>query len=251
MNRCCFPVLTRAIVVTLFAGLWVVDTWAATPEALLKVGFAERDITPDIGMEQPGGYGKTFHQTLHDPCKVRAAVFDDGKQRVALVGIDAVGIRQPLVEAVRKTVHEKRHFPQAILVGASHSHSSGPTCWILPGEYDHGSPLVKSLAYEKSSCADPKYLRASGKTAHRSHLRGRSVSGGGPMRHGKGIEDKVAFNRRFRMKNGLSVTHPGQLNPEIIEPAGPIDPEVGVLGVWNQARKVHRLRGQLRLPRHV
>jgi len=211
---------------------------AAAPLSV-KVGFAETDITPDIGMECPGGYGKSFHQSVHDPCKVRAAVFDDGTKQVAIVGVDALVVPAPLVASVRARIRARCGIaPEAILVAASHSHSSGPTGMVLPGEYDHASPLVRSLAYEKSSCADPKYLARVEEgivaaVAKAFETRTEALCG-----VGKGIEARAAFNRRFRMKNGLTYTHPGQGNPDIIDDAGPTDPEVGVLAAWDKDGKL-------------
>ncbi len=237
MKRIVFHSADYAIAIALLATVGGAPVWAAGPQSLLKVGFAERDITPDIGMEQPGGYSKVFHRAFHDPCKVRASVFDDGTRRVALVGIDAESIRRPLVEAVRKVVHDACGIaPEAILIGASHSHSSGPIS-AIPGEYDHGSPLVKSLAYEQSTSADPKYWRRVEKQLVAAICAADRVRAEASCGVGKGIEDKVAFNRRFRMKNGLTFTHPGQLNPDIVEPAAPIDPDVGVLAAWNRQGK--------------
>ncbi len=205
----------------------------------MKAGFAERDITPKLGMEMPGGYGKAYHRVFHDACKVRAGVFDDGRTRVALVGIDALFVRRPTVEAARKAVQERCGIPpQAILIGASHSHSSGPTGMILPGEFDHASPLVRKLAYEMSSCADAQYLRQVEEAIVEAVCqadRGRIDARCGAA---SGIEAKAAFNRRFRMTNGLCYTHPGQGNPAIVGPAGPIDPAVGVIGAWDEEGKL-------------
>jgi hypothetical protein len=207
---------------------------ARAAASLLRVGYAETDITPDIGMEQPGGYGKAFHQHFHDACKVRASVFDDGSKRVALVGTDTLMIPRHLVLRVRDAIERKSGIHgDAILIGASHSHSSGPVGMVQPGEYDHASKFVQELAYEKSSAADPKFLKYV-----EDQIISAVLQANGKRRElacgvGSGYEKEAAFNRRFRMKNGRTQTHPRQGNPNIIRPAGPTDPEVGVIGTFD------------------
>lgn len=205
----------------------------------VKAGFAEADITPEIGMEQPGGYGKVFHKSLHDPCKARAAVFDDGARRVAIVGLDALMIPRHLVLAVRKQIASRCGIPgEAVLLNASHSHSSGPVGMVQPGEFDQAPELVRRLAYEKSSCADARYLeRVREQIVAAVCLADRSKAGL-VCGVGSGREDKAAFNRRIRMKQGSTFTHPGQGNPDMLQYAGPIDPEVGVIGAWDPNGKL-------------
>jgi hypothetical protein len=222
----------------LLALLLATPALAGPAAPIFKAGFAERDITPEIGSEAPGGYGKAYHRSIHDPCKVRAVVFDDGTNRVALVGLDALGVQRETVVNVRKAIAKKTAIPEtAILLGASHSHSSGPLSGVMPGEYDHASKLVQKLAYEQTTCADPKYVEKVEKAivdavcqAHDGRVTARAGIG-------RGLEKTVAFNRRFKMRDGRTVTHPGQGNPDIVEPAGPTDPEVGVIGVWDEKKK--------------
>lgn len=205
-----------------------------TPTSDIKAGFAERDITPSLGMEQPGGYEKAFHRTFHDACKVRVAVFDDGKKRVALVGLDALIVPRALVLKVRQEISKACGIPgDCIMIGASHSHSSGPIGMVQPGEFDHASELVKRLAYQESSCADAGYLLSVQKAIVDAVVWADKIKVPAQLGFGSGHEDKVSFNRRLKMKNGETWSHPGQGNPDILDYAGPIDPQVGVIAAWD------------------
>jgi len=202
----------------------------------MLAGFAERDITPEPGIERPGGYGKSFGQEVHDRCKVRAAVFGDASARVALVGIDALVIPAAVVQAARGEIQATCGIPpECVLVGASHTHSGGPTGMGQPGEFDDASDLVKRLAYELSSCANANYLKRVQTEIVNAVVDATAAEVEATGLVGSGHEDKACFNRRFRMRNGLSYTHPGQGNPDMLGYAGPIDPEVGVVGAFDLA----------------
>jgi hypothetical protein len=223
-------------------GLYGKDAATSSPPewgSALKVGFAERDITPDPGMEVPGGYVKEYFREIHDPCKVRAVVFDDGRIRVALVGLDALIVPRYVVGAARRIIQERCGIrPDSVLIGATHNHSAGPIGMVQPGQFDDASALVKRLAYAVSSTANPGYVervREEIVTAvcHADSCRVKARCG-----FGVGSESKVSFNRRLRMKNGLTYSHPGQGNPDIVGYAGPIDPQVGVVGAWDQGGRL-------------
>jgi hypothetical protein len=109
---------------------------------------------------------------------------------------------------------------------------------VQPGQYDHASDFVRRLAYEQSSCADPKYLDTVRNAIVEAVVQADRSRAPAQCSFGAGHEDKAAYNRRFRMKNGLTYTHPGQGNPEIVKPAGPIDPAVGVVGAWDKEGKL-------------
>jgi neutral ceramidase len=206
----------------------------AAPRSGLKAGFAERDITPDLGMEAPGNYGKSYHRSFHDPCKVRAVVFDDGRQRVALVGVDLLFLTRHLVTEARADILKRCGLrPDCVLIGASHSHSSGPIGMGEPGDYDNASPLVKRLATEQTIVSNPGYTQLLKRQIVEAVADANTARAEAKLAVGYGYEDKVSFNRRLRMKNGLTFSHPGAGNPDILDYAGPIDPQVGVVGVWD------------------
>jgi len=192
---------------------------------MLQVGFGVGDITPEIGMEMPGGFSKRTGKGVHDMLLAVACVVHDGTKTAALVGIDALFITKPTVEIARRSIQKATKIPgENVLIGASHTHTGGPVASCLG--CDANPAYLDKLAAAIASAVGDAW-----NSLHAAEIG-----------IGSGTVDNISFNRRFLMKDGREITHPGKPgtdhHADIVGPAGPIDPEVGVLAVRNPDKKV-------------
>lgn len=178
-----------------------------------SAGFASVDITPRVGMCVPGGFAPRASTGVLDALGAHACVLE-AEETVALVGVDAVSLTFPTVEAVRARVNAACGIPaRNILIAASHTHCGGPSNSVLGSDAD--------TAYLEQ-------LEAGISDAVTQAWRSREPA---TLAAAVGNCEGWAFNRRFRMRGGSERTNPGKGNPDMLEPAGPVDSEVSVVGV--------------------
>jgi hypothetical protein len=190
----------------------------------LKAGFGAVDITPEVGASIPGGFRPNPSKGVRDPLYAVACVITDGTTPVALVGIDELFIGRHTVKQARDRIEKNTKIPGAnVLVAASHTHSGGPAVSCLGNE---GDPVYE----EKVGNGIAKAVEDAWAALQTCEVG-----------IGLGKEDTISFNRRFLMKDGKEITHPGKpgtkYHDQIVRVAGPIDPDVGVLAVRSPAGK--------------
>jgi hypothetical protein len=91
----------------------------------LLAGYAEADITPQVGAKRPvyvAGYGMNRKAVgVHDPIMARCLVLESGSQRIALACVDLVGLQYPAVQEIRSRLPELQY----VMVSSTHNHE-GP-----------------------------------------------------------------------------------------------------------------------------
>jgi hypothetical protein len=198
-------------------------TRPALAETPLRVGVAEIDITPPSGFPIAGYFHERRATGTLDPLKARALVLRGGKEQVALVVCDLCNVAIDLSAEVRRRASAKTGIPTAhIIVAATHSHTSPDYSQDLYQYQDGGgkTPRDRKPPYAARLIAG---IVEAIETAHRRAEPAQAAAGSARQ------QTAISFNRRFVMKDGSVRTWMSLSNPDVIRPAGPIDPEVGLL----------------------
>jgi hypothetical protein len=188
-------------------------------EAQLSAGKAEIVVTPPLGVSMAGYYHDRRADDILDDLYARALVLSQGPTTAALVVCDIIGLDQGLTSRVRQEVAQRTGIPAAhALICCTHTHT-GPLTQSWPEANMEASPAYIEVLVLK--IADAIQLATQRQQPASLHA-------------GSGHVEGIAFNRRYWMVDGTLRTNPPFLSPDIARPAGPIDPELGILQVRDQ-----------------
>ncbi len=192
----------------------------------LCAGVFEVDITPGMGVQIAGDIGK--HRgvvRVDDPLFARVMILEAGEVKIGLVSLDLLIAVEPYITMIRRRVQRETGIaPEALLIHTTHSHGAPGIGGLVA---QRGFPLITpDLAW---LCGDEGYehwvVEKIADAVKQANARLQPVTIG----WGSGLEARVAFNRRFVMRDGTVHTHPQTTN--ILHVEGPMDPEVGVVAV--------------------
>lgn len=220
---CPLALLLGFAVVTAFATTGLADEG---PD--FRAGAATSNITPPLGVRIVGGWGQPEAEYIHDQLYARCLVLDDGETKLVIVICDNLSVGREVFDEAKRRLEEKTGIPaDNMLMAATHTHSA-PT------------------ARQGNSLTYPEEL-----TEYQQFIADRVVDGVRtamvnlePARigWGRGEEPDQVFNRRWIVDDPEVSANPFgghdqvRMNPprnheSLVEPAGPIDPEISFIAV--------------------
>jgi hypothetical protein len=192
-----------------------------------RAGAFAQDITPTkFPISVNGGMQDRQAKGAHDRLHARCLVLDDGTTQIVLAVCDSCMIPREVLDEAKRLASKATGIPtERMLISATHTHTA---------------PTVGGVFQSEPDADYPKYLAgqiAKGITQGHANLAPAKVG------WGVGREPNQLFNRRWKMKPGSIAADPFgrttdtvKMNPGyqatgLVEPAGPVDPEVSVLSV--------------------
>jgi len=178
----------------------------------LKAGFGRVNINPPLGIAIGGYFVPRHAERILDDLEINAVALEVDNTRVVMLTMDQCGMVTPIVTEFREHISAVTGVElDKVFLHATHSHTtpvmSKTSEDVLLREYYQF--VMRRLGDAAQFALDDL------KPARMGWAVGKSP--------------KVAFVRRFRMKDGSVKTNPGVGNPDILHPLGDVDERVNVL----------------------
>lgn len=225
-----------ALLPFLFGCLFLHAQNSSAREKIFRAGAAMSNITPPLGLPIVGNYKTPLAAHVHDQLHARCLVLDDGNSRLVFAIVDNVGVDRRVFEEAKTLINKSTGIPKDhMLMSATHTHSA-----TSAGGLDE-----KRRGWNESDPLDEYQKFLAGRIADGVATALNNLE---PARIGWGFGSlpQHLFNRRWRMKNPKAnpfgvkesvVMNPGINNPDLVEPAGPTDPQVSFISVQSRSGK--------------
>jgi len=203
-------------------------------EKKFRAGAFAQDITPvKFPISVNGGMSDRQATKAYDRLHARCLVLDDGTTTIAFAVCDSCMIPREVTDPAKELVRKAIGLaPERILISATHTHTA---------------PTVAGVFQSDPDADYQKYLTekiAAGIIQAQKRLAPAKVG------WGVGKDTTQLFNRRWHVKPGSMLLqdpfgkgtdkvrmNPGYQHADLIEPAGPIDPDVSIVSVQTPAGK--------------
>ncbi|MFZ4767472.1 MAG: neutral/alkaline non-lysosomal ceramidase N-terminal domain-containing protein [Roseimicrobium sp.] len=219
-----------ALVILLLFAAQLHGNAATEHSPTLRVGAAAVDVTPkEYPLNMPGGFSANMATSAHDALYARAMVLESRGTVVAMVVLDNLGASPEVLEEAKQLASQKTGIPtDKMLISSTHTHSGPPSNGRDGPAAAYRTLLVAGLAESIAKAHAALQPASVGYAAHP-------------------LADEV-FNRRWYLKPGKMPLNPfGKFdtvkmnpgtNPDVLDrPAGPTDPDIGVIAVRDAKRR--------------
>ena len=183
----------------------------------LQVGYAEENINPELGIAIEGYYVPRFAKGILSDLKAIALAVKSGNETVIILSLDICEIDLNALNRIKAAITAKTGVKaENLFISATHTHT-GP-CLKDSGYFDYDVKVVKEyldFLAERSAVAAKNAIKDL-KPAKMGYATGKAP-------------DRIAYIRRYKMKDGSTMTCPPINDPNIDYPLGTLDQRVNVL----------------------
>lgn len=183
----------------------------------LNVGFAKVNINPPLGIGVSGYYVPRFAKGFLDDLETSAMVLSVDDKKIALISVDLCYITTDITKEICECIEERTGIcKDNIFISATHTHT-GPLIGLFGGFEADEEVIGKNLEFMKTRIADAVKLAMDDLKPTKMGY----ITGYAP--------ERVAYIRRYKMKDGSTMTCPPVNSPDIDHPIGELDQRVHVL----------------------